>query len=106
MILLKQKMTMRRNGDRIREWSNARQRNTVWPDTGRNGILVDAFLWRGSAKATLIQRVGAGFFGCLFLISAATLIYLACTRWWLLALYSLFSGYVGARLLRNSLRKR
>lgn len=26
----------------------ARQRNTVWPDTLRNNLLVDNFLWKGS----------------------------------------------------------
>ena len=40
----------------------ARQRGTVWPDTLRNGALVDAFLWKGSPKATVIQRIGPGLF--------------------------------------------
>jgi len=51
----------------------ARQRGTVWPDTLRNGALVDAFLWKGSPKATVIQRIGTGLFGLLFLCPAVPL---------------------------------
>jgi len=41
----------------------ARQRNTVWPDTLRNGALVDAFVWRGSPNATYIQGAGPSLQG-------------------------------------------
>lgn len=51
----------------------ARQRNTVWPDTLRNGALVDAFVWRGSPNATYIQRIGTALFGLLFLCPAVLL---------------------------------
>ena len=51
-----------------------RQRNTVWPDTLRNGSLVDAFVWRGSPNATYIQRIGTALFGLLFLCPAVLLI--------------------------------
>ena len=33
----------------------------------RNGLSVDALLWRGSPEATTVQRVGIAIFGLLFL---------------------------------------
>lgn len=50
------------------------QRNTLWPDTLRNGALVDAFLWKGSPNATPIQRIGIALFGLLFLCPAVLLV--------------------------------
>ncbi len=35
-----------------------RQRNTLWPDAMVNSSSVDALLWKGSPKATKVQRVG------------------------------------------------
>jgi hypothetical protein len=51
---------------RFMEDIHGRQRNTVWPDTVRNGRAVDAFLWRGSPNATRAQRIGACLFGLHF----------------------------------------
>lgn len=51
----------------------ARQRNILWPDTLRNGALVDAFAWRGSPNASCIQRIGTALFGLLFLCPAILL---------------------------------
>ena len=45
----------------------ANQKNILWNDTVRNGRGVDAFLWKGSPDATLVQRVGAWLFGLTFL---------------------------------------
>src|SRR6266851_2554680 len=56
----------------------ARQRNTVWPDTLRNAALVDAFLWKGSPDATPIQRIGIGLFGLLFLCPAILVVHFGC----------------------------
>jgi hypothetical protein len=39
------------------ETVKARQRNVVWPDPLRNSRAVDVFLWRGSTKPPLVQRI-------------------------------------------------
>lgn len=52
---------------KLREEVEAAQRNIVWPDTMGNGRSMDALLWRGSAEATTVQRIGIGVFGLLFL---------------------------------------
>jgi hypothetical protein len=46
----------------------ARQRNTVWPDTMVNGRSVDEFLWKGSPDAPLVQRMGAWIIGLFFIL--------------------------------------
>jgi len=43
-----------------------RQQNIVWPSPLRNSRAVDAFLWRGSPKPTVVQRIGAWLFGLTF----------------------------------------
>jgi len=64
-----------RSFEQIREDIEARQRNTVWPDTVRNSAIIDAFLWKGDPNAKPVQRIGliilALFFllFCLFLIT-------------------------------------
>ena len=52
----------------------AKQRNTVWPDTHRNGRSVDEYLWKGSPDAPLVQRIGAWVFGFTFMLLAVALI--------------------------------
>ena len=44
-----------------------KQRNIVFPDTVRNSRNVDAFLWKGSPDAPLVQRMGAWIIGLFFL---------------------------------------
>jgi hypothetical protein len=58
----------------ISDDARSRQRNTVWPDTLRNGRFVDVFLWRGSPDATLVQRIGTTLFGLLFCCPAVVLL--------------------------------
>lgn len=60
--------------EQIIEEIKARQRNTVWPDTLVNGENVDAFLWKGSPNAPLVQRIGAWVFGIAFMLFGVTLI--------------------------------
>ena len=55
----------------------ARQRNTVWPDTLRNGLSVDGLLWKGCHNATTVQRVGIAIFGLAFLTAGLTFAYTA-----------------------------
>ena len=47
----------------------AKQKNTVWPDTLRNSRSVDAFLWKGDPGAPLVQRMGAWIFGLFFILA-------------------------------------
>jgi hypothetical protein len=54
-----------------------RQRNTVWPDTLRNGRGVDEFLWKGAPDAPLVQRIGAWVFGSFFLLGGVVFIDIA-----------------------------
>lgn len=59
---------------RVLEEIKTRQKNTIWPDTLLNGRSVDEFLWKGSADAPLVQRVGACIFGATFMLLAVALI--------------------------------
>lgn len=43
-----------------------RQRNTIWPDTVRNGSKADGAIWFGADNPTKIQRIGFGLFGAVF----------------------------------------
>jgi hypothetical protein len=52
----------------------AKQRNTVWPDTLRNSRSVDEFLWKGSSDAPLVQRAGAWIFGLTFILLSLALL--------------------------------
>lgn len=88
----------------------ARQRNTVWPDTLRNNLLVDNFLWKGSPHASTIQRIGLALFGLLFSSPAVLLLRFGCFApgpillkifMFLLAVPWLL---IAGRLLRNALQ--
>jgi hypothetical protein len=52
--------------DRLIEDVGASQRNTLWPDAMVNSSGVDGLLWKGSPKATKVQRVGIAIFGLTF----------------------------------------
>lgn len=51
---------------RLLEEVESRQRNLLWPDTMLNASRVDALLWKGSPKATKVQRVGIAIWGLSF----------------------------------------
>ncbi|MCX6621078.1 MAG: hypothetical protein NTY38_08350 [Acidobacteria bacterium] len=59
---------MREVMDRSLDEIRARQRNVVWPDLAVNAGLVDRFLWKGSPKASLVQRIAAWLFGANFAV--------------------------------------
>jgi hypothetical protein len=87
----------------------ARQRNTVWPDTLRNGRTVDGFLWKGSPHATTVQRVGIAIFAVCFLAEGFLFVYMAASETGsgaslIPALFALFWVLIGYRLLRNAFR--
>jgi hypothetical protein len=51
----------------VLEDAERRQQNTLWPNAMVNGSSVDGLLWKGSAKATKVQRVGIAIWGLTFL---------------------------------------
>jgi uncharacterized membrane protein len=60
-------MAHRRNNHKFIDEYRSRQRNIVFPDTVRNGRLVDVFIWKGSPHPTLVQRIAAWMFGVFFI---------------------------------------
>jgi hypothetical protein len=60
-------------GESIEE-IRAKQRNLIWPDTLVNSRSVDKFLLRGSADASLVQRMAAWLWGLAFLAASALLL--------------------------------
>ena len=59
--------------EHVIEEIEAKQRNTIWPDTLMNGRSVDEFLWKGSPDAPLVQRIGAWIFGIAFMLVGAVM---------------------------------
>jgi hypothetical protein len=56
----------KREIDHLIEDAKKRQRNIVFPDTVRNARSIDAYFWRGSPDAPLVQRVAAWLIGLTF----------------------------------------
>jgi hypothetical protein len=84
----------------------SRQRNTLWPDTMRNGQSVDALLWRGSPEATAVQRVGIVVFGLLFLSIGLFFVFSLAPELHsvLSAVFGVFFVALGARVTLNAFR--
>jgi hypothetical protein len=98
---------MHSHHDPLREDVERRQRNTVWPDSMRNAMVVDGYLWKGNPKAPTVQRVGAAIFGVVFILFAAAAAYLAnYGNLKPLYLFTIASGYVGFRMLRNAFKRK
>lgn len=55
------------NLEKFIEEAKGRQRNIVFPDTVRNERAALVFLWNGSAKPPVVQRIAAWLFGLVFL---------------------------------------
>ena len=94
--------------ERVREEIEAKQRATVWPDTIRNGVSVDAFLWKGDPHAKPVQRAGLIVFGLAFLLLAATIASIPFEKgfadgWFIDSLMALFALLISLRLFRNAL---
>src|SRR6266436_6347938 len=52
-----------------------REKNILWPDAMRNARSVDAYLWKGSENAPLVQRIGSWLIGlCLIVYGLVSLI--------------------------------
>ena len=96
----------KKSGKTLSEDVRARQRNTVWPDTLRNGLSVDALLWKGSRTATTVQRVGIAIFGLAFFFSGLCFAYMAyATHNIIPAIPSALFALLGLRGFRNTFRR-
>jgi hypothetical protein len=97
---------MRTKQDQAIEEVRDKQRNTVWPDTIRNSRSVDAFLWKGSPDAPLVQLAGAWIFGVFFILCGLAWLVAAYVRdSWVVAVLSILWFYVGGRVFRNGFRR-
>src|ERR1700733_9555823 len=84
---------------------NAKQKNTVFPDTIRNSSGVDAYFLRGDPKAPIAQRVGAWVFGALFLLCGVVFAnFTLKTHSWAVAIYSIVGFLVGGRIIASAFR--
>ena len=86
--------------------ARARQRNTAWPDTLRNGVSVDALLWKGSRDATTVQRVGIAIFGLALLSAGLNFAYMSYSRHSaVIAIFSIPFLLLGLRVFWNTFRR-
>jgi hypothetical protein len=93
----------RHHQDRLREEVELKQRNTVWPDTLRNALSVDEYLWKGNPKAPLVQRIGAVIWGVSFLVATVVFGYLASHKSvGFLYVFAAAIGYGGLRMICNA----
>jgi hypothetical protein len=92
--------------ERLVEEIEAKQRNTVWPDTIKNSSSVDAFLWKGSPDATLVQRIGAWIFGLAFMIAGLAILGITHKELtWPDVLVSLIAFLIGGKVFLNGFRR-
>jgi hypothetical protein len=88
------------------EETKARQRNIVFPNTVRNSRNVDAFLWRGSPDAPLVQRMGAWIFGIFFILCGVCFLEFAREkRSWAVLVFSLVVFLLGGKVFLNGFRR-
>lgn len=92
--------------ERFREYVEAKQRNTDWPDAMRNSSGVDALLWKGSGHLTGVQRAGIWVFAVMFLFASLGLALIAWeTHSGLAVVPVAFGLFISARLIRNACRR-
>jgi hypothetical protein len=95
--------------DKLRQDLEDKQKNILWPDTLRNARGVDEFLWKGSPRPTVVQRVGLGIFGFFYLVGGVALfLIISPTLPRILVgvpLGILWAGF-GAKILRNAFRRK
>jgi hypothetical protein len=92
--------------ERLVEEIEAKQRNTLWPDTMKNSSSVDEFLWKGSPDALLVQRMGAWIFGLLFiLVGIGWLLVAIQKQYWVVGVLSIFWFFIGGKIFLNGFRR-
>jgi hypothetical protein len=84
------------------------QRNTLWPDAMLNSSSVDALLWKGSPKATKVQRVGIAIFGLLFLSLGLFFMFALAPELHspLVAVFGIFPFAVGIKVTFNAFKQK
>ncbi|MGD0629420.1 MAG: hypothetical protein ABR987_08710 [Terracidiphilus sp.] len=93
--------------DQAIEEVRAKQRNTLWPETIGNRRSVDAFLWKGSPDAPLVQRIAAWVFGGFFILGSIAWLDAAFKRHSILVgVLSIAWFLVGGKVFLNGFRKR
>jgi hypothetical protein len=98
---------MHRKRDDFIEEAKGRQRNIVFPDTVRNARSVDAYLWRGSPDAPLVQRIGAWLFGLTFIGIGALFFNIGYwDRSFVYNLLAILSVLVGLKIFLNGCKRR
>jgi hypothetical protein len=92
--------------DHLIEDARASQRNTLWPDAMVNSRSVDALLWKGSPKATKVQRVGIAIWGLTFACLGISFEMIASQKH---ELFPMFFGFlwlvVGIKLFLNAFKR-
>jgi hypothetical protein len=82
-----------------------KQRNILWHDTSRNDVTLNRFMWNGSPRATVIQRVGLVIFSLLFIGIGLTIVQATTSEidgMTSLLVLSLTCFFLGWRFLRNA----
>ena len=84
-----------------------RQRNTLWPDAMVNSSSVDALLWKGSPKATKVQRVGMVVWGLTFLSLGVFFVFVLAPEQHspMMAILGLFGLALGTRITFNAFKR-
>ena len=94
------------NHKKLIEDIEAKQRNTVWPNTMINSRGVDEFLWKGDPNAPLVQRMAAWIFGIVFLLIGLGWLDVGYEKHWLIfAVLSIVWFLLGGKVLLNEFRR-
>jgi len=94
------------NQDELVEDVKARQENTVWPDTLKNSSSVDAFLWKGSPDAPLVQRMGAWILGLFFFGWGLVFSFISYKEHsWAVVIYAVVGILLGAKIFWNGCKR-
>jgi dipeptide/tripeptide permease len=91
--------------EHLLEEVKTRQRNTLWPDAMVNSSRVDALLWKGSAKATRVQRIAIVIFGMGFFSIGVCFLFMASEQHSILeAAVSMILLIIGTRVAWNAFK--
>jgi len=99
-------MKYRDPADHLIEDVRASQRNTLWRDAMVNSSSVDGLLWKGSPKATRVQRAGIAIFGLTFALLGAGFEVIASEKHELFpAFFGLLWLALGTKLVLNAFKR-
>jgi len=94
------------NSERLIERIKVKQKNTVWPGPLINSRGVDEFLWKGSADAPLVQRIGAWIFGLTFIVIGIGIVDVGYRKqsWWDIV-FSVVWFLLGGKVFLNGFKR-